>query len=73
LQHRPSAWQAPDRWLIEHAQPAYRKVVRRGGVGPWRLDDVPLVEVYSYGDYQRARAAVGDLAPETASPEEGGG
>jgi hypothetical protein len=70
LQHRPSAWQPPDRWLIEHAEPAYRKVIRRGGVGPWRLDEVPLVEVYSHPDYVRACAAVGDSAPETASLEE---
>jgi hypothetical protein len=57
LQRRPSAWQPPDRWLIEHAEPAYRKVIRGGGVGPWRLDTVPLVEVYSYRDYLRAREA----------------
>jgi len=53
IQHRPSGWQPPDRWLVEHAEPAYRKVIRRGGWGPWRLD-VPLVEVYAYEQYVRA-------------------
>jgi hypothetical protein len=66
LQHRPSAWQPPDRWLIEHAEPAYRKVIRHGGVGPWRLDDVPLVEVYSYGEYLRACEATGTPPAATA-------
>ena len=54
LQRRPSAWQPHDRWLIEHARPAFRKVIRRGGLGPWRLGGVPLVEVYCYRDYLRA-------------------
>jgi hypothetical protein len=56
LQHRPSGWQPPDRWLIDHAQPpAHRKTIHRVGVGPWRLD-VPLVEVYDYRRFLQARA-----------------
>jgi len=57
IQHRPSGWQPADRWLVERAEPAYRKTIRRGGRGPWRLD-VPLVEVYSYSQYLEAREAV---------------
>jgi hypothetical protein len=57
VQHRPSGWQPVDRWLIEEAEPAYRKTIRRGGWGPWRLD-VALVEVYSYEQYLSARRAL---------------
>ncbi|NQT13630.1 MAG: phospholipid carrier-dependent glycosyltransferase [Planctomycetes bacterium] len=57
VQHRPSGWQPVDQWLIERAEPAYRKTIRDGGWGPWRLD-VPLVEVYSYEQYLTARKAV---------------
>ncbi len=57
IQHRPSGWQPADRWLVEHAEPAYGKTIRRGGWGPWRLD-VPLVEVYSYSQYLEACEAV---------------
>ena len=63
LQHRPSAWQPPDHWLIAHAEPAYRKVIRRGGIGPWRLDQVPVVEVYAHRDYLRACEATGTPPP----------
>jgi len=54
LQHRPSAWQPEDRWLIERGSPALTKTIRSGGWGPWRLD-VPLVEVYPFGQYIEAR------------------
>jgi hypothetical protein len=47
VQRRPSAWQPPDRWLIEHARPAYQHT----------FSGVPLLDVYSYNDYQRAVAA----------------
>jgi len=57
IQHRPSGWQPVDRWLIEEAEPAYRKTIRGGGWGPWRLD-VPLVEAYSYEQYRSAREAL---------------
>ena len=53
IQHRPSGWQPADRRLVENAEPAHRKTIRRGGWGPWRLD-VPLVEVYSYSQYLEA-------------------
>ncbi len=56
VQHRPSAWQAADRRLVEHVEPAYCKRIRCGGWGPWRLD-VCLVMVYPYEDYRRAREA----------------
>jgi 4-amino-4-deoxy-L-arabinose transferase-like glycosyltransferase len=54
LQRRPSAWQAEDRWLLEHEQPAFQKTLRPGGWGPWRLE-APLLEVYSYDQYLRAK------------------
>ena len=53
LQHRPSGWQPADHWLLDNAQPAYRKVIRPTGFGPWRLD-VPLVDAYDYAQYERA-------------------
>ena len=56
LQRRPSGCRAADRWLIAHGQPAFRKTIRHGGWGPWRLD-VPIVEVYPYDQYSRARRA----------------
>jgi 4-amino-4-deoxy-L-arabinose transferase-like glycosyltransferase len=56
LQHRPSAWQPADRWLSEHATPAYRKLLRRSGLGPWQLS-IPLVDVYSYDQFCRAYTA----------------
>ena len=79
LQHRPGPWpwHPIDPWLIEHSQPAYRKTIRRPALRavlqgwgldvppPWRLD-VPLVEVYDYREYLRARGAAGgrDMLPE---------
>ena len=56
VQLRPSKWQPTDRWLVENCESAYSKRIRDGGRGPWRLD-VPLVSVYSYGQYQEAVAA----------------
>ncbi|MGD9721759.1 MAG: ArnT family glycosyltransferase [Pirellulales bacterium] len=44
VQRRPSAWQPPDRWLIEHAEPAYQRAI----------SGVPLLDVYPYADYKRA-------------------
>jgi hypothetical protein len=79
MQHRPGPWpwQPIDPWLIEHCQPAYRKTIGPPALRrllqargfdvpqPWRLD-VPLVEVYDYGDYPRAREATAkrDTGPE---------
>ena len=48
LQRRLSALQAADLWLIENAQPAYER----------SLFGVPLLDVYSYDDYQRAARSV---------------
>jgi len=53
LQNRPGAWSAADRRLRARFRPMFRKVIRRSGWGPWRLD-VPLVEVYRYADYRAA-------------------
>ena len=47
IQRRPSAWQPADRWLIEHCQPAFQS----------SLSGVPLLDVYSYEQYERALAA----------------
>lgn len=79
LQRRPGpwVWHPIDPWLVAHEQPAYRKTIRPvrlrvvlQGWGadvprPWRLD-VPLVEVYDYEHYLRARSATGgrDIGPE---------
>jgi len=57
LQRRPSGWTPADRWLIAHARPAFRKTIRSGGWGPWRLD-VPIVEVYAYQQYRQATGAI---------------
>jgi uncharacterized membrane protein YhaH (DUF805 family) len=64
IQHRPSAWQAADAWLVARAEPALRRTIRGGGWGPWRLD-VPLVEVYSYDQYLGAcrRTEAGSPGP----------
>jgi hypothetical protein len=59
LQRRPSARLPGDAWLIENVEPAFRKTIRLGGIGPWRLD-VPLVEVYAYEDHLRAIKAEED-------------
>ena len=59
LQHRPSAWQSADRWLIEHGAPRFRKTLGPGGWGPWRRD-LPLVKVYPYRQYLRACEASKD-------------
>ncbi|MEE8452019.1 MAG: hypothetical protein V3R99_08900 [Thermoguttaceae bacterium] len=56
IQHRPSGMMPEDHWLVEHAEPEFRKTLRPVGPGPWRLD-VPLLEVYNYEDYLKARAA----------------
>jgi hypothetical protein len=66
LQNRPSAWQPADRWLIGHARPAFTKVIRSNGFGPWRLD-VPLVEIFSYDQYLEA---VESTVPETAGKKD---
>ena len=44
VQHRPSAWQPHDRWLLENGVPVYRNT----------LLGVPLLSVYKYGDFERA-------------------
>jgi 4-amino-4-deoxy-L-arabinose transferase-like glycosyltransferase len=79
MQHRPGPWPwwPIDPWLIEHCRPAYRQTIRppalRGVLQGWGLDvprpwrlDVPLVEVYHYQQYLRARRATGgcDIGPE---------
>jgi hypothetical protein len=48
LQRRPSAHQSVDEWLIAHAQPAFQRT----------LFGVPLLDVYSYDDYERAVKAI---------------
>ena len=45
MQRRPSGYRPVDSWLIENETPAHQKLIR----------DVPLVEVYSYEQYQRSR------------------
>lgn len=47
LQRRPSAMTSADHWLVEHATPAYEN----------KLSGVPLLQIYSYADYERSKAA----------------
>lgn len=56
LQYRPGMWTAADRWLVARCRPVWRKVLRPGGWGPWRLD-VPLIDIYAFADYRAALAA----------------
>ena len=58
LQNRPTGLRTVEKWLREHEQPAFQYTIRpaTSGWGPWRLD-VPLVEVYSAAQYDRARRA----------------
>ncbi|NQU20778.1 MAG: 4-amino-4-deoxy-L-arabinose transferase [Candidatus Nealsonbacteria bacterium] len=58
MQRRPSGYRPVDSWLIKNETPAYQKRIHGTGIGPWRLD-VPLVEVYSHEQYQRARFSPG--------------
>ena len=44
IQRRPSAWNKTDRWLIDNEQPAFQRT----------LSGVPLLDVYSFDQYQRA-------------------
>jgi hypothetical protein len=46
MQRRPSAYQLWNHWLINHAQPEYQSA----------LSGVPLLDIYDYDDYLRARA-----------------
>ncbi len=47
IQRRPSAWQPADRWLIENGKPALER----------SLFGVPLLDVYDYEEFERARQA----------------
>ncbi len=53
VQRRPSAAQAWDLWLFDKAEPAYEIT----------CSGVPLLDVYSYNDYQRARSATSEGNP----------
>ena len=57
IQRRPSAWQPADRWLIEHAEPAFERT----------FAGVPLLDVYSYHDYQQAVEATDKSADGVAA------
>lgn len=67
LQHRPSGWSRIDRWLLEHARPAYTKTIRPQGWGPWRLD-VPVLSVYRWADYRLAVRATSLEIGKSRSP-----
>jgi 4-amino-4-deoxy-L-arabinose transferase-like glycosyltransferase len=58
LQRRPSGMWPADHWLVQNREPAFRKTIRPGGWGPWRLD-VPLVEVYSFREFLEACRVLG--------------
>ncbi len=46
LQRRGGAMYPWDWELVRWHKPVYTKVIRRGGFGPWNLDNVPILEVY---------------------------
>ncbi len=52
LQRRPSGEYPRDLRLIENATPVFVKTVRKGGLGPWRLDQTPILEIYDFEDWQ---------------------
>ncbi len=54
VQRRPSAWQPADVWLIANARPAYQRT----------FAGVPLLDVYEYRDFEKARAAVDTKTPD---------
>jgi hypothetical protein len=58
IQRRPSAWQASDVWVLEHAMAVFQKTIRSGGWGPWQLD-TPLVDVFHYDEHLEAQRAAG--------------
>ncbi len=58
LQRRPSGEFPVDKRLIQQAKPVYVKVIHRGGWGVWNLDDVPILEIYEFADYHKARQGV---------------
>ncbi|MBI3839772.1 MAG: glycosyltransferase family 39 protein [Planctomycetia bacterium] len=47
IQRRPSAWQPWDRWLIDRETPIFQR----------SFAGVPLLDIYSYEQYERAKAA----------------
>ncbi|MCL2305378.1 MAG: glycosyltransferase family 39 protein [Planctomycetaceae bacterium] len=55
LQRRPSGEYAADQRLIKQAKPVYTKTIRHSGFGWWKLDDVPILEIYEFKDYLKAR------------------
>lgn len=52
LQRRPSAEFPRDKILIEQFHPIFTKTIRHGGFGPWRLDTVPLLEIYDLSEFE---------------------
>jgi hypothetical protein len=56
IQRRPSAWQPLDQWLIDHETPAYQN----------SFSGVPLLDVYSFEQFQQAQAAVAEEVDDDA-------
>lgn len=54
LQRRPSAEFERDIRLIRSGHVVYKKTIRRDGIGPWNLNRVPILEIYSIAS-QRER------------------
>lgn len=59
LQRRPSGEMQVDVRLINTAEPVFTKHIDACPVlpqiGPWNFEKVPLIEIYEYEDYERAR------------------
>ncbi len=58
MQRRPSGEFPVDKRLVKQSKPVYVKVIRCGGWGVWKLDDVPILEIYEFKDYRKARQVV---------------
>jgi len=58
LQHRPSTWLAADRWLVEYAEPVFRKSLTCGPRAPWTdAGDVTLLSVFTMRQFVQAQRA----------------
>jgi hypothetical protein len=59
-QRRPSFMSPVDHYLDKHETPVFSKFVRGcvKGAGPWRTD-VPLLKIFSFEQFERARRALG--------------
>ncbi|MDO5579666.1 MAG: glycosyltransferase family 39 protein [Planctomycetia bacterium] len=53
LQLRESGLSPADFLIMRKAKPVFRKEIRSGGIGPWDLSGVYLIEIYDFSDLIR--------------------